>query len=51
MWEPTKKIPKAREKPQDGRRDATTIKSNPIPTRWATHELENNYTTEVLPLL
>ena len=32
MQEPTKKISKAREKPQDGRRDATMIKSNPIPT-------------------
>ena len=27
------------------------IKSNPTPVRWVTHNLENNYTTEVLPLL
>ena len=33
----------------DGRRSAIMIKSNPIPTRWAVHKLENNYTTEVLP--
>ena len=33
----------------DGRRSAIVIKSNPIPTRWAVHKLENNYTTEVLP--
>ena len=35
----------------DGRRGAIMIKSNPIPTRWATHYLENNNTKEVLPLL
>ena len=23
------------------------IKSNPIPTGWATHKLKNNYTTEL----
>ena len=28
-----------------------TIKSNPIPTVWVTHKLENNNTKEVLPLL
>ena len=27
------------------------IKSNPIPTGWATHKLENNNTGEVFPLL
>ena len=27
------------------------IKSNPIPGRWATHDLENNNTKDVLPLL
>ena len=45
MQEPTKKISKAREKPQDGRRDATMIKSNPIPTggqhtSWRTSTLQ-----------
>ena len=33
------------------RRGTIMIKSNPIPVRWVTHNLENNYTTEVLPLL
>ena len=37
-------------KPQrDGRKGAITIKSNPIPAGWVTHNLENNYTTKVLP--
>ena len=35
----------------EGRRSAITIKSNPIPTRRVTYKLENNYTTDVLPLL
>ena len=52
--EVTKKVtphPKTKEKPQwDGRRGATTIKSNPITTGWVTHKLENTYTTEVYPL-
>ena len=44
--------PKTKKKPQrDGRRGTGTIKSNPIPTRWVTHKLENNNTKEVLPLL
>ena len=55
MLEPTKKrypCPKTKKKPeQDGRRDTITIKSNPIPTRWLTHKLENNNIKEVLPLL
>ena len=42
---------KTKEKPQwDGRRGKITIKSNPIPTGWVTHKLENNLTTEVQPL-
>ena len=53
MLEPTKKEnlhPKTKKKPQqDGKRGATTIKSNRIPATWATHKLENNYTTEDLP--
>ena len=36
---------------QDGRKGAITIKSNPIPARWATHKLKKNNTKEVLPLL
>ena len=44
--------PKTKKKlQQDGRRAAITVKSNPIPTRWVTHKLENNNTKEVLPLL
>ena len=40
--------PKTKEKPQQyGSRDAFTIKLNPITAGWATHKLENNYTTEV----
>ena len=40
--------PKTKEKPQwDGRRDAITIKSNPITAGWVTYKLENTYTTEV----
>ena len=34
-----------------GRRDTIMIESNPIPTGWVTHKLENNNTKEVLPLL
>ena len=51
--EPTKKDnpdPKTKGKSQwDGRKGAIMIKSNPITGQWATHKLENNYTTEVLP--
>ena len=39
-------------KPQwDGRRGTMMIKSNPIPTRWAAHKLENSNSKEVLLLL
>ena len=35
--------PRTNKKPQqDGRRGATTIKSNHTPARWETHKLENN---------
>ena len=34
---------------RDGRWGTITIKSNPIPSGWATRKLENNYITEVLP--
>ena len=56
MLEPTKKEtphPTTKKKLQrDGRRGAIPTKSNPIPTRWVTHKLENNNNTkEVLPLL
>ena len=53
MLEPTKKDiqhPKTKRPQQDGRRDTIVIKWNPIPIGWANHKLENNYTTEVLPL-
>ena len=52
--EPTKKRyprPKTKKLQGDGRRGASTIKSNPIFTRWVTHNLEDNNTKEVLPLL
>ena len=54
--EPTKKKDTLRSKTkeklqQDRRRGTIMIKSNPIPTRWETHKLENNITKEVLPLL
>ena len=46
MLEPTKKDtprPKTKKKlHQDGRRGAIMIISNPIPTGWVTHRLENN---------
>ena len=54
-WNPPKKDsphPKTKKKPQqDGKRGAITIKSNPIPTGWVTHKLENSNTKEVLALL
>ena len=54
-WNPTERdilYPKTKKKlQQDSRRDAITIKSNPVPSRWATQKLENNNTQEVLPLL
>ena len=54
MLEPTKNKkdtlhPKTKKKPQQyDRRGIIMIKSNPIPTWWATHRLENNNTKEVL---
>ena len=43
-------ISKTKKKPQwDSRRGTTVIKSNPIHARWATHKLESNCITEVLP--
>ena len=53
-WNPPKKdTPRSKTKKlqQDSRREAITIKSNPIPARWVTHRLENNNTKEVLALL
>ena len=38
-----------KKKPRDGRRGALIIQSNLIPPRWATHRLDNNYITKVLP--
>ena len=53
-WNPPKKdnpCPRTKKKlQQDGGRGANTIKSNPTPARWPTHNLENN-TKEVLLLL
>ena len=53
MLQPTRKdnpCPKTKRRPQwDSRRGTITVKSNPIPTRWAAH-LENS-NTKVLPLL
>ena len=44
--------PKIKKKLQrDGRRGTITIKSNPIPTGWVTHNLENNNTKEDHPPL
>ena len=55
MFEPTKKDtthPETKGKSQqDGRRGAIMTKSNLIPSGWAANKLENNYSTEVLPLL
>ena len=45
--EPTRKdtlCPKTKKSQRDGRRDASTIKSNLMPARWATHHMENNDT-------
>ena len=39
-----------KEKPYDGRKATKMIESNSIPAEWATHNLESNYTTEVVPL-
>ena len=55
MLELTKKdipCPETKKKPQlDGMRGTIMIKTNPIPSGWVTHKLENNNTKEVLPLL
>ena len=52
-WNPPKKdtqSPKTKKKlQQDGRRCTNMIKSNCIPRGWASHDLENNNTKEVLP--
>ena len=38
--------PKTKNKPQqEGRRDIFKVQLNPIPSRWMTHILENNYIT------
>ena len=53
MLEPSKKDTvhsNTKKKPQwDVRRGVIAINSNPIPPRWATQKLENNYITEVFP--
>ena len=42
--------PKTNKKPQQNcRRGILEIQSIPIPPRWVTHKLENNYITEILP--
>ena len=44
--------PRTKEKPQqNSRRGTITIKSNPIPSGWETHNLENSDMKEVLALL
>ena len=52
-WNTPKKdtqSPKTKKKlQQDGRRCTNMIKSNRIPRGWASHDLENNNTKEVLP--
>ena len=53
-WNPPQKDtthPGTKEKPQDGRRGAITIKSDTKPAEWATHKLENKDSKVVLPLL
>ena len=54
-WNPPKKYnacPKTKKKPQqDGKRSAITKNSNPIPTGWVTHRLENDNIREALVLL
>ena len=45
-------LQKAKKKSQgDGRKGAILIKSNPTPTEWMAHKLENDNTKEILPLL
>ena len=52
-WNPPKKdtqSPKTKKKlQQDGKRGTNMIKSNHIPSGWATHDLENSNTKEILP--
>ena len=46
-WNPPKKATpsrKTKKLQQDVRRGTTTIKSNPIPTKWVTYKLDNNNT-------
>ena len=43
--------PKTKKPQQDDRRGTIMIKSNPIPTGYVTHNLDNNNTKDVLPLL
>ena len=53
-WNPLKKdipCPKTKKPQQDSRGCTIMIKSNPIPTGWVTHRLENDNTKEVLTLL
>ena len=54
-WNPPKKDtphPRTKEKPQqNSRRGTITIISNPIPSEWETHNLENIDIKEVLALL
>ena len=45
------RVQKQRKPQRDSRRGAIMIKSNPIPTGWVTHRLENNNTKDVLVLL
>ena len=51
--EPTKKdhlLSKTKKKPQgNGRRGTFAVQSNPIPTQWVTHKLENHYFAKVFP--
>jgi len=52
-WNPPKKdnlCPKTKKLQRDGRRGTIIIKSNSIPTGWATHRLEKNNTKEALTL-
>ena len=52
--QPKKDAPRSKTEeklPQDHRRGAITVRSNPIPTGWTTCKLENNNTKDVLPLL
>ena len=48
-WNLPKKYPTSKDKKkpqQDSGRGTITVISNPIPTKWATHKLENNYITD-----